>query len=650
MRNRSLDRIAGAAAVLAAVISIAAVTLALAGEKGYMGVRFDGNKIVDVLPGTPAAMAGFKAGDIIMEIDGKETQTHQQIVAVLGTKSAGDSMKVKYKRDGKTEQTTLTLGKRPQQQPFGGRTNKPPHYERKGEPLAKDKSLKAGLKWIASQQQEDGSFPFSREFGKTMHFRISITSLAGMALMTDPEFKEQVQKTLEFILKCCHEDGYVYHEKPSFKGMWEHGFATQFLAEALIRKKKLGEDTSKIEKKLKKAVELIKSAQNLEGGWGYRAVPDPHAEVGPGAAMLDALLLSKRAGIPVENDVIKKALKSQCVLMLPPGKVTFQGEWRSFTYEANAFVLSSLLGWKDRPDVKVYLEALEKVNPAAYFRRYTEQTPMRGAYWTSGYHTLGLYYTAVACRRMGDEYEEKFGKWHKSICEYLAKYQNEKGAWKGWFGDVYGTAFACLTLAAETDELDGFKAADEAATPQKQAEVENPKKITLAGDWNLKLNCSLAKPRTRHDWQGYDKTVKSVGLKQGAGTMSRAQMQTFFPDAAIAKGSSWVVPEESVSKLFATFHSTARGTLKVEVLDVSGNVYELGLRALVKFGENSASHIQTTSFFGKAKIDTSSGKVLGLEMDTISGCIRVRSGQGGYVALNDIVLKIASEKNAPSGE
>ena len=95
MRNRSLDWVTGTTAALAIVISIITVTLALAGEKGYMGVRFDGNKVADVLAGTPAAKAGLKAGDIIIEIDGEETPTHEKIVAVLGAKSAGDSLKVK---------------------------------------------------------------------------------------------------------------------------------------------------------------------------------------------------------------------------------------------------------------------------------------------------------------------------------------------------------------------------------------------------------------------------------------------------------------------------------------------------------------------------------------------------------------------------
>jgi len=652
MSSQLFRKSAIAGAVFAMILSAMTITIALGGEKGQFGVMLDGNKITSVLPGSGAAKAGLKAGDVIVELNGKKIESHEHVSEALADKCVDDKVKVKYKRGDETNETTVTMGKRQQSPMPGGmsRINKPRHYTRKEEPLNRDKSLKAGLKWIASQQEENGSFAPSMEFGKTMRFRISITSLAGMALMTDPEFKEQVEKTLKFILECSHEDGYVYFDYPSFKGMWEHGFATQFLAEALMQKKKAGENTEELEKKLRKAVELIKLAQNLEGGWGYRAVPDPHAEVGPGAAMLDALLLAKRAGIAVGEDIIKKGLKSQCALMLPPGKATFQGEWRSFTYEANAFVLASLLGWKDRPEVSVYLEALEEVDPADYFRSYTEQTPMRGAYWTSGYHTLGLYYTAVSCRRMGEEYKGKFEKWHESVCENLAKFQNEAGTWKGWFGDVYGTAFVCLTIAANEDKLENYRAANEFATEKKLVEPENPKKITLAGEWNMKFDCKLEKAETRHDWQGFEATVKNVGLKEGANTVSRIQLQGLFPEILLGQGSAWSVSEEFVSRFFATFHPSARGVMQAEVIGISGDIFEIKLRALVKFGENSANHIQTTSMEGILKVDVGSGKVLSLSLETISGCIRVRSGQGGYVSLNDITFKVSGDNEKTQGK
>jgi hypothetical protein len=640
--------------IILILLAIACATIVLtAGEKndagkspGFMGIRSDGNKITEVVKGSPAEKAGLKAGDVLIELGGKKISESQPISSALSGKYAGDKVKAKIMRDGKKKTLTITLGKRPAPTGPGGfrplPTNKPNRYKREGEPLAKDKSLEAGLKWIASQQNDDGSFPVSLDFSSNMRFYTSIASLAGMALMLDNEFDAQAEKALEYILKSCHDDGYIYHGgKPSFKGMWEHGFATQFLAEILIRKKKAGKDTKDLEKKLRKAVELIVKTQNLEGGWGYRALPDPHAEIGPNSTMLDALLVAKKASIEVSEDVIGRGLKSQCVLMLKPGKPTFQGEWRSFSYEANAFVLSSLLGWKNRPETEVYKDALGKISVSSYLARYTEQTRYQGAYWSTGNHTLGLYYSALAYRRAGESFKDKFEKWHGEVVSGLAKFQNEKGTWKGWFGDVYGSAFVCLTLGTDTDRLATYTAADESGKAEKPAEPENAVKVTLKS--KLKLDYNLKKPATRHNWQGFSKTVSNVGLEKGEKNWPVSEIQNLFPETAIGEGSAWEIPGDFVIKFFATFNKTARGMVTAKVIGREGNVLEIELRALVKLGKDGSSHILTSSLKGNMKVDADKGKILILEMETVSGCIAVRMARSAYVALNDTILSVKNK-------
>ena len=126
--------------------------------------------------------------------------------------------------------------------------------------------------------------------------------------------------------------------------MWEHGFATQFLAEAVLHMRREGKDVSAIMPKLRAAAALIRQAQNIEGGWGYRPLPDPHAEVGPAAAQLDALLRGQ-TGRSRSGPARDQSRASQPGgFAVAAGSGTFQGEWRSFSYEAKAFVLESLLG------------------------------------------------------------------------------------------------------------------------------------------------------------------------------------------------------------------------------------------------------------------------------------------------------------------
>ncbi len=71
------------------------------------GVRFS-----DVREGSPAAKAGLKGGDILIEFDGKKVQNLYDFTYILRTKKPGDTVKVKVLRDGKPLDAECTLEKR----------------------------------------------------------------------------------------------------------------------------------------------------------------------------------------------------------------------------------------------------------------------------------------------------------------------------------------------------------------------------------------------------------------------------------------------------------------------------------------------------------------------------------------------------------
>jgi dienelactone hydrolase len=614
----------------------------------WLGVMLDGVSIKLAVPGGPAAKAGLKSGDKFLEIGGRKITSRTDIILALLPRAPGDKVTVKIERDGKQQQLELTIGKRAAGGPrLPSRTTGSRHYSRKARPLMRAESMKAGLAWLAKQQREDGSFPTVPPKGVSMKFPIAVTSLAAMALMLDDAHAAQVEKALAFVTSACHpdEDGYIYHQKASFKGFWEHCFGTQLLAEALIRKRVAKADAERVaalQKHLERAVKLIVKAQNIEGGWGYRPIPDPHSEVGPAAAALDALLLARKAGVKVEGSVIDRALKSQCLLMLSPRAETVQGEWRSFSYEANAFTLASLTGWKDRPATAVYLKAIQGVDPEAYFKRFIERSPMVGVYWATGNHTLGLYYASLAFRRMGEDQQERFAAWHKQVSAHLAKIQRKDGAWQGWFGDVYGTAFSCLTLAAvESNKLAHLTPAG-GSTPPHKIEVKNAAAVKLKATTSLTLKYALAKAATRHRWQGFKKTVAAVGLKSGTKAWTDADLQGLFPKEAIGVGSRWAIPDGPLAKLLSPFHETVATRMEAKVTSRKGALLTIQLRGLAKFGKPKAGHVQTTTFRGQILVDVNQGRVTSLKLKPVSGCIRVKQGRGKYVALSDIRLSVSN--------
>jgi hypothetical protein len=75
--------------------------------EGIVGVKF-----ADVREGSPAAKAGLKAGDIMVEFDGKALQNLYDFTYALRGKKPGDTVKVKVMREGKPLEVTATLSRR----------------------------------------------------------------------------------------------------------------------------------------------------------------------------------------------------------------------------------------------------------------------------------------------------------------------------------------------------------------------------------------------------------------------------------------------------------------------------------------------------------------------------------------------------------
>jgi S1-C subfamily serine protease len=93
----------------------------VAGASGYgpyfgsipdFGEAVTGVRFSDITPNSPAAAAGLKAGDIMIEFDGKPIQNLYDFTYALQSKSPGDVVRVKALREGKPLEVTVTLRRR----------------------------------------------------------------------------------------------------------------------------------------------------------------------------------------------------------------------------------------------------------------------------------------------------------------------------------------------------------------------------------------------------------------------------------------------------------------------------------------------------------------------------------------------------------
>jgi len=72
----------------------------------------NGVLVQEVQPGGPADKAGLKAGDIIVTVDGRSIKDGDDLVNEIASRRPGSTIRLGYMRDGKPEDTTVTIGDR----------------------------------------------------------------------------------------------------------------------------------------------------------------------------------------------------------------------------------------------------------------------------------------------------------------------------------------------------------------------------------------------------------------------------------------------------------------------------------------------------------------------------------------------------------
>ncbi|GAB6165828.1 YidC/Oxa1 family insertase periplasmic-domain containing protein [Thermostilla marina] len=94
--------------------------LDLEDRSGYLGelgddddVRSNGFRVRVVGPGTPAADAGLRPGDVIVSVDNQKVVGRSSLDAILRKTIPGQEVTIRYRRDGKELETTAVLRRRP---------------------------------------------------------------------------------------------------------------------------------------------------------------------------------------------------------------------------------------------------------------------------------------------------------------------------------------------------------------------------------------------------------------------------------------------------------------------------------------------------------------------------------------------------------
>jgi hypothetical protein len=298
------------------------------------------------------------------------------------------------------------------------------------------KACAKALAWLSTRQNDDGSWSDGRYAHNT-----AITSFALLAYLSQGHLPNQglhgkeVANGMRFLIASQGDDGYLVGARGG--NMYCHGMATLALAELWGS---TGDDA--IKPVLKKAVDLIISSQNTEGGWRYEPRPTG-ADISVTIMQVMALRAAKNAGFNVPNDTLKKAIKyvESC----------YKGESGGFTYQsfggAPGFArtaagccvlfLAGDYNAKQLPKAVQYLK--DNFNSPSHF-------------------CYGHYYASHAMHQVGGK---EWADWYSKISKHFLEHQDSEGSFtnldRGGVGPVYQTAIGVIILSVPTHYLSIFQ-------------------------------------------------------------------------------------------------------------------------------------------------------------------------------------------------
>jgi hypothetical protein len=301
-------------------------------------------------------------------------------------------------------------------------------------------AIDRGLAWLAKRQADDGAFT-----GGGYSRNVAVCSLAGLAFLSQGStpgrgmYGRAIRRLLDYVLKNEQENGFICNPAATSHGpMYDHGFGTLFLAEVYGMAQR-----DDLRDRLTRAVKLIVTSQNKEGGWRYEPRP-VEADISVTVSQIMALRAAHNAGVYVPAETMDRCIDyvKRCQNADGGFMYMLQGGPSRFPRSAAGLVALYSVGIYEGDEVTRAVDYVMKHLPS-------KAEPLRDTHYL-----YGQYYAVQAMWQAGGEYWEK---WYPAIRETLLAQQSRDGSWQDPISTEYGTAMACIILQIPNNYLPIFQ-------------------------------------------------------------------------------------------------------------------------------------------------------------------------------------------------
>jgi peroxiredoxin len=87
----------------------AELTASMTKGKAFLGLAMEGQKIINVIPGSPAARAGLTVGDELLSVAGKPIENFAEMATIVSTMNPGQKVEFEIRRNDQRDRMIATL-------------------------------------------------------------------------------------------------------------------------------------------------------------------------------------------------------------------------------------------------------------------------------------------------------------------------------------------------------------------------------------------------------------------------------------------------------------------------------------------------------------------------------------------------------------
>lgn len=306
--------------------------------------------------------------------------------------------------------------------------------------------VRRGHIYLSKMQNPDGSFSLDEE--RQSGYKpapIAVTSLACLSFMAGGNtphsgpFRTQLKRGLTYLIDICDPESGIFHDDlDETSKMHGQGFAILALAQAygMFGLTDRSADQERLEKCLKKSVELVCKIQTEVGGWYYHPTFSSDHEGSITICIVQGLRAARNAGVHVDKGVIDRALnyvrRSQ---KKSDGSFRYRLHDDKTSYALTAAGIATLnaTGDYDSKAIDLGLAYMQKKDPIS---NITSPEP---------YPQYARYYAAQAYYQYTDLSIWK--RWYPRLVSQCSDQQYPDGSFNNpYYGSVYATAVITLTL------------------------------------------------------------------------------------------------------------------------------------------------------------------------------------------------------------